>query len=585
MAVIEAAPILLHKNVPVAGIKVLDEEHGIVEAFVAGIGNKDSTGDIIQPGAFDDSLKIRTPKGVWSHDWSRWVSKTLDMYQVLPGDPRLPLKMSSRGVGGLYVKMQFNLETQDGKDAFSNVKFFDEEAEWSIGYMEVESEYSKDAQANLLHKIDLYEYSPVLFGANNLTSTVSVKVTKVGNVSQIQISGLNNKDLEAQVSKAVAETLADAETNEKTADEAPEGAALEEKTVPGSFEDRYGAVCEALTAEYPDAYAFAIATFSDSVVYEVMSWDDSVEGGTYQRSYSIDEAGAVTLGEPSPVDVVEVVIAKSGGIEGLEAKGGSLEKLKEAVGESQKERLDALIEKAGRVLSTKNQDRLAQAKTLIDDVLSSGDKATEETDEGEKGVTVEEPKIETDEKSLAVTVALLQEQVAKLMAGTPETKADSGAEDNDDPDEDVVSVAEALDAAIDAISEAVDDGNLEQIDALVTAAEIVSDQLLELVGGTDADDAKGLADGKTKAKDPSKDEAHDHVEGEDGKCAVCGKDESDAIHEKANDEDPDDAGAGSPKKPKKDADGKGDAIEVDVAALMADLEAEMSLSESFLPAE
>jgi hypothetical protein len=86
------------KNLPVAGVKVVNDELGIVEAFVAGIGNKDSVGDIIQPGAFVDSLKEITPKGCWSHQWEIPVSKTLEVYEVLPGDPRLPQKMQTRGV-------------------------------------------------------------------------------------------------------------------------------------------------------------------------------------------------------------------------------------------------------------------------------------------------------------------------------------------------------------------------------------------------------------------------------------------------------------------------------------------------------
>lgn len=166
-----------YKNLPVSA-NVLDAEEGIVEAYVAGIGNKDHGDDIIEPGSFDKYLKIRTPKGVWAHDWNRPVSKTLDIYEVPAGDPRLPQKMLDAGIGGLYVKTQFNLNTKDGRDAFENVKFFDDQSEWSVGIVTHKQKFDKKAHANRLQEIELFEYSPVLFGMNPLTSTASVKAFK-----------------------------------------------------------------------------------------------------------------------------------------------------------------------------------------------------------------------------------------------------------------------------------------------------------------------------------------------------------------------------------------------------------------------
>ena len=40
----------------------IDKAEGIVEAFVSGIGNRDSVGDIVISGAFNDSLKRRKPR-------------------------------------------------------------------------------------------------------------------------------------------------------------------------------------------------------------------------------------------------------------------------------------------------------------------------------------------------------------------------------------------------------------------------------------------------------------------------------------------------------------------------------------------
>lgn len=156
----------------------IDEAEGIVECFVAAVGNKDSVGDIVVPGAFTSSLKRRKPRVVWGHDWNQPIGKVLDIYEVGPSDPRLPGKMKSAGVGGLFAKVQFNLRSERGREAFHSILFFGEEQEWSIGYKTLDSIYSPERQANMLKEVELYEVSPVLHGANQLTATISIKSEK-----------------------------------------------------------------------------------------------------------------------------------------------------------------------------------------------------------------------------------------------------------------------------------------------------------------------------------------------------------------------------------------------------------------------
>lgn len=153
----------------------LDEAEGIVECFVAGIGNKDSVGDICATGAFAKSLQRRKPRVVWGHNWNDPIGKVLEIYEVPVNDPRLPMKMKMAGIGGLYAKVQFNLQSEKGREAFANVAFFGEEQEWSIGYKTLRSQFDQNLQANVLYEVELYEVSPVLHGANQLTGTISVK--------------------------------------------------------------------------------------------------------------------------------------------------------------------------------------------------------------------------------------------------------------------------------------------------------------------------------------------------------------------------------------------------------------------------
>ena len=153
----------------------IDEAQGIVECFVAGIGNKDSVGDVLVSGAFSKSLQRRKPRVVWGHNWNDPIGKVLEIYEVAPGDRRLPSKMLNAGIGGLYAKVQFNLNSEKGREAFANVAFFGQEQEWSIGYKTLDSIFDPNLQANILKEVELYEVSPVLHGANQLTGTISVK--------------------------------------------------------------------------------------------------------------------------------------------------------------------------------------------------------------------------------------------------------------------------------------------------------------------------------------------------------------------------------------------------------------------------
>lgn len=153
----------------------VDEAKGIVECFVAAVGNKDSVGDIVAHGAFDGSLRRRKPRVVWGHDWNQPIGKVLAIEEVGPNDPRLPMKMKQAGVGGLLARVQFNLLSERGKEAFASVAFFGEDQEWSIGYKTIRAEYDPAAQANVLQEVELFEVSPVLHGANQLTGTISVK--------------------------------------------------------------------------------------------------------------------------------------------------------------------------------------------------------------------------------------------------------------------------------------------------------------------------------------------------------------------------------------------------------------------------
>lgn len=176
-------PGLEFKCVSIAGFKALDgEEDGVVESLVSVTGVVDNVRDVIEPGAYTKSLEVRTPKGVWHHDWKESVSKTLAIKELMPGDPELPEFLPNGrpwpdGAGALKVKTQFNLGTQRGREAYSDVMFFGDQQEWSIGYNVPVGGASRNQKSGVrtIHRLDLYEYSPVLFGAMPAARTSSVK--------------------------------------------------------------------------------------------------------------------------------------------------------------------------------------------------------------------------------------------------------------------------------------------------------------------------------------------------------------------------------------------------------------------------
>lgn len=149
-----------------------DDQQGIVEAIVAVFNNRDRGDDIIRLGAFAESLRRKLPKGIWHHKWDTPIAKTLEARELPPGDPLLPPAL--KDLGGLYIKAQFNLETQRGKESFSDIQFgiIDE---FSIGYRSVKTQYDEETETRELIEVELYEWSPVLVGMNPATALLSVK--------------------------------------------------------------------------------------------------------------------------------------------------------------------------------------------------------------------------------------------------------------------------------------------------------------------------------------------------------------------------------------------------------------------------
>ena len=96
----------------------------------------------------------------------------------MPGDPRLPRTAADgtpwpESAGALRVKARYLLATKDGREAYEVAKAFGPEQGFSIGYRVRNAR--KVGRVRHIDDLDLYEFSPVLHGANRLARLVSIK--------------------------------------------------------------------------------------------------------------------------------------------------------------------------------------------------------------------------------------------------------------------------------------------------------------------------------------------------------------------------------------------------------------------------
>jgi HK97 family phage prohead protease len=154
-----------------AELASVDDAEGIVEAYVNTMGVNDLDGDVVESTAFDQSIRDNLPIPVLSgHDQDKLVGKVIFAQpEHVEGD-----------VYKLFTRMKMNMETEAGRDAFSNVKgnFI---REWSVGFnipKDTDVEHEGTDVSNVLRRIsnlDWVEVSTVIRGASPSTSTISAK--------------------------------------------------------------------------------------------------------------------------------------------------------------------------------------------------------------------------------------------------------------------------------------------------------------------------------------------------------------------------------------------------------------------------
>lgn len=143
---------------------------GTVEGYGSVFGVKDSYADIIQKGAFADSIKTHReaksmPALLWQHD----AAQPIGIWTEMAEDDN-----------GLKLKGKLAMDTAKGKEAHALLKM-GAISGLSIGFMTKQSEYDEKTEIRTLTEVDIWEVSLVTFPANT-----KARVTNVKSVDDLQ---------------------------------------------------------------------------------------------------------------------------------------------------------------------------------------------------------------------------------------------------------------------------------------------------------------------------------------------------------------------------------------------------------------
>ena len=176
-----------------AGAVSVDPSRATVTMIAAVTGTVDEVGDVIIPGAFTRTLRGRVPKVYQGHQWNVPIGRIVSIKELLPGDPRLPRTTGSgrpwaAEAGALVAQARLNTAIKAGHDALEMIKFFEQEAAFSIGYRAVKAR--RRGAVRELHDVELYEVSPVLFGAHPDARLIGVKAGRPSGVEYKATTGV-----------------------------------------------------------------------------------------------------------------------------------------------------------------------------------------------------------------------------------------------------------------------------------------------------------------------------------------------------------------------------------------------------------
>lgn len=128
--------------------------------FIEGWANtadKDRVGDVVLPSAFAETMKeyMENPVMLYQHDWDKNVGKIVD-YKIVDDE--------NEPTNGLWIKAQVS-NAKDVEDVRTKIKEGSLQT-FSIGYNELDFDYDKATETNIVTKLELLEISIVTIPCN-----------------------------------------------------------------------------------------------------------------------------------------------------------------------------------------------------------------------------------------------------------------------------------------------------------------------------------------------------------------------------------------------------------------------------------
>lgn len=146
-----------------------DGDSGEITGYGSVFGNVDHDGDIIQPGAFVESLKDRMPAMLWQHD----TRQPIGVWESVQEDAK-----------GLLMKGRLVAEGK-GKEALALLKAGALKG-LSVGFISREAMRDDETGIRTITKADLYEVSVVTFPANEMAGVLGVKASDIRSKTDLE---------------------------------------------------------------------------------------------------------------------------------------------------------------------------------------------------------------------------------------------------------------------------------------------------------------------------------------------------------------------------------------------------------------
>lgn len=396
-----------HKSVPVF-ITKMDADLGQVEAIVSVFGVVDMMDDVIHPGAYTKTItersgKIRVLDNHRNDSTLAAIGFPVAMKEI--GRDELPpelLKAYPEATGGLWTLSQFLLETPEGKGVFQRLQA-NALNEWSIGFDPLDTDFGKITDKSgksrvvrNIRGIRLWEYSVVLWGANQATATIEARNANIGKENEMPTKaqkdapnyGAAAAEAHDRCSNCLFFQAKDGSTGacskygfQASADSVCDGydpssqkaADRKEWTAEGP-EKRFGDVLKSRTY---DAY---IACANTNYMDGLLSGDEHrqlVENGIALLDLVDAGMSEDVSSRPMPCDPWMDMLFWA------------------AEGAGQVKNFQARVQKAGRVLSKRNADRLIKAfeelQTVLNDAGLFDDEPADDTGEAKGAADAQNP--------------------------------------------------------------------------------------------------------------------------------------------------------------------------------------------------